>query len=482
MSWGHAALELEPDADERAIKRAYARRLRSTRPDEDPAAFQQLHEAYQAALAWAQYRAQWDDQGDGDDGHAGGEDSAGDAIDVATGQVETQHDPVREVDSGMAPPSLPPQRPATPLTETVERPLDVVAFAHRVVAAAAEGPPLEFERWLHLRPELWSLHDKPRVGDAVLELLLNIDAPIRMENFDALSRCFSWDEIGSGLDPHVANGCRQRLHRYWVVQPANTAWLAYFLHRPDAAVSAAQAKVQLAWLTRPWHRLRSLLTASIPGRVPVMRRMLTQLGITEVGQAPPPLRPAQVDFWLDLTRRDQINATKVQLVALRSLVCALAWLAVVGTIAVFDTPTHPTGPNHLVDFVGYGALTILLGGMLVLPLRRLMDWQSAPEAPQQRAKYLRLLLIPALLIVSLVIIHGFDQRVAGTLLAVPTLLLAVVRWWRRGNYELHFNGWLLLALWPLVKLAGLAIVIGEISLAMALLLWAIDAVKQVGRR
>jgi len=85
-------------------------------------------------------------------------------------------------------------------------------------------------------------------------------------------------------------------------------------------------------------------------------------------------------------------------------------------------------------------------------------------------------------IVSLVIIHGFDQRVAGTLLAVPTLLLAVVRWWRRGSYELHFNGWLLLALWPLVKLAGLAIMIGEISLAMALLLWAIDAVKQVGRR
>lgn len=482
MSWGHAALELEPDADERAIKRAYAKRLRSTRPDEDPAGFQQLHEAYQAALAWSQYRAQWDDEGDEDDEHIGGEDSAEDAIRFVPEQVETQHDPVLEVDSGMASPSLPPQRPATPLTETVEPPLDVATFAHRVVAAAVEGPPLEFERWLHLRPELWSLRDKPRVGDTVLELLLNLDAPIRMENFDALSRCFSWDEIGSGLDPHVANECRQRLHRYWVVQPANTAWLAYFLHRPDAPVTAAQAQVRLAWLTRPWHRLRSLLTASVPGRVPVMRRMLTQLGIAEVGQAPPPLQPAQVGFWLELTRRDQINATKVQVAALRSLVCALAWLAVFGTITVFDTPTHPTGPNHMVDVVGYGALTILVGGMLVLPLRRLMDWQSAPEAPQQRAKYLRLLLIPALVIVSLVIIHGFDQRVAGTLLAVPTLLLAVVRWWRRGNYELHFNGWLLLALWPVVKLGGLAIMIGEISLAMALVMWAIDAVKQAGRR
>ncbi|MGH8044073.1 MAG: J domain-containing protein, partial [Stenotrophomonas sp.] len=422
MSWGHAALELEPDADERAIKRAYARRLRSTRPDEDPAAFQQLHEAYQAALAWAQYRAQWDDEGDEDEGHPGGEDRAEDAIHIAPAQVETQHDPVREVDSGVASPSLPPQRPATPLTETVEPPLDVATFAQRVVAAAAEGPPLEFERWLHLRPELWSLRDKPRVGDTVLELLLNLDAPIRMENFDALSRCFSWDEIGSGLDPHLANECRQRLHRYWVVQPANTAWLAYFLHRPGAAVSEAQAQVRLAWLTRPWHRFRSLLTASVPGRVPVMRRMLAQLGITEAGQAPPPLQPAQVGFWLDLAQRDQINTTKVQVAALRSLVCALAWWMLIFGLDVFvPSPRPATGPHHMLNIAFGGALTILVGGMLVLPLRRLMDWQSAPETPQQRAKYLRLLLIPALVIVSLVIIHGFDQRVAGTLLAVPTL-------------------------------------------------------------
>ena len=43
---------LPPEADEREIKRAYARRLRTVRPDEDPAGFQQLHEMYQRALAW----------------------------------------------------------------------------------------------------------------------------------------------------------------------------------------------------------------------------------------------------------------------------------------------------------------------------------------------------------------------------------------------------------------------------------------------
>ncbi|MBO3276792.1 J domain-containing protein [Pseudomonas schmalbachii] len=50
-------LGLEEEADERAIKRHYARLLKSTRPDEDPAAFQALREAYEQALRWVQWRA-----------------------------------------------------------------------------------------------------------------------------------------------------------------------------------------------------------------------------------------------------------------------------------------------------------------------------------------------------------------------------------------------------------------------------------------
>jgi curved DNA-binding protein CbpA len=43
-------LGLPNDASETDIKRAYARKLRTTRPDDDPVAFQQLNDAYQAAL------------------------------------------------------------------------------------------------------------------------------------------------------------------------------------------------------------------------------------------------------------------------------------------------------------------------------------------------------------------------------------------------------------------------------------------------
>ena len=55
-------LDLTPEADERAVKRAYARLLKIHRPDEDAAAFQQLREAYESALAELRWRAQWEEE------------------------------------------------------------------------------------------------------------------------------------------------------------------------------------------------------------------------------------------------------------------------------------------------------------------------------------------------------------------------------------------------------------------------------------
>ncbi|HTU63682.1 MAG TPA: hypothetical protein VMF89_34700, partial [Polyangiales bacterium] len=50
-------LQIDPTHDARAIKTAYARLLRGTRPDDDAAAYQALREAYDRALDWAKRSA-----------------------------------------------------------------------------------------------------------------------------------------------------------------------------------------------------------------------------------------------------------------------------------------------------------------------------------------------------------------------------------------------------------------------------------------
>ncbi|RMP22112.1 DnaJ domain protein [Pseudomonas syringae pv. delphinii] len=60
-----SVLNIERDADERSIKRQYARLLKTTRPDDDPSAFQNLRDAYEQALSRARSRVDDEEEDDG---------------------------------------------------------------------------------------------------------------------------------------------------------------------------------------------------------------------------------------------------------------------------------------------------------------------------------------------------------------------------------------------------------------------------------
>lgn len=50
MMWWNI-LEVAPNADQKTIKQAYAKKLKQTRPDDNPEGFQALHSAYKQGLA-----------------------------------------------------------------------------------------------------------------------------------------------------------------------------------------------------------------------------------------------------------------------------------------------------------------------------------------------------------------------------------------------------------------------------------------------
>lgn len=180
-------LGLDEEADSTRIKRAYARLLRTHRPDEDPAAFQRLHEAYEACLEQARWRdTDMDAQFDLDApdeaaaiAHPAQQTSSDGAALPAQGTVDAPPAPGTE-DAGDGTPD-----PTFRLDTFLDEFLQAARIPHADIAA-----------WLRGHQDLYSVDNKALVADALPWRLLD-EPPLPSRVLAAVLHHFELDVVNA---------------------------------------------------------------------------------------------------------------------------------------------------------------------------------------------------------------------------------------------------------------------------------------------
>ena len=517
MSWALDWLQLPHDADERTIKRAYAARLKNTRPDSDPEGFQQLHEVYQAALAWSRYRgtfadADAEDTNDDADSRdalvASTTDTSADdapeddipdgayrtvltldALLAATGAPSTS---ASSLDTGNEDPRATesadarwPQTPAAdtrparsgppllPVDDTAE--LDIHALCAAIIEQACFGDVRSLMAWLHQRDELWSLQAKPRVGAHLIAILQTRLPPIGRDTFDALLGFFGLDQIGFGQDPYTLQILGERMQLVWEQQPARSDDLARRVTATTGVqVDRRQVERMLDMLRRPYRPMRALRDSAWPRRRLRVRALLQTLGYG-VHPLPADISGDQVAFWLMVSDRQRMTRLRATAALLHCAAAAvpLAFLAMlVAGLA---------GNAKSIEVLIYGVGAFVAGGLSLAALWTgwvsivaYLRWQGAPEEAIRSGPWLRLFWVPALALLAMVTTYVLDAPVPGTVIAVIAVMTALARYSSRRVSKFRHFGWVTVLSFVLARSALPSLTLGEFTVVGALLLWTLD--------
>lgn len=211
-------LGLDEDATERDVRRAYAVRLKKTRPDDDPVAFQALHEAYQACLDELRYRRECG--GAFDDG------SESDPGDVTPTEAPAPPGPrfaatvVPETDSDYAPPTAEEvlvaamdgadgEGAGSGDVYDAEEGFNLTAFLQALFEQCDTATPAELEAWLNQQPELYSISLKSLLTVPVLRAVVAREPVLRPPMLDAVAHFFGASQLGR--------------HDWWLVEQLDQA-------------------------------------------------------------------------------------------------------------------------------------------------------------------------------------------------------------------------------------------------------------------
>ncbi len=471
--WAFAELGLDADADVRAVKRAYAARLKTTRPDTDPEGFQRLHAAYQAALAAVQ----------ADDAPRA----------VAPPAKEVEPAPAHPAAAG-APADVPEEDAgeahATPALEA----FDADAFLAGCIEQLVRGEPDDVRRWLEAQPALWSLQLKGQLGYWLLNQLHERSPPVAEENLDALLGFFDLDHVLSGVDPDALAHLRSRLGFRRDLQPGRERSLGNRIFQARPVHDRHEPALRMMRQLRRPLRWAQVLAFSVPSRRALeMRHLVLALDDGDLDSLGDLIDLRQARFWLaagDASRQSKAR----RLVALARCLVAAACMGTVFGLVHWLTGDLP-GRATLAPAAGFGAATFgyALVGLYVaweawVAVAGYFNWQSAPDEVPTARPMLRLFWVPLLaalagLLSLLPAPHDALAMSAGSLAA----LTGLVRCFRRAGLRLNFGGWRLILVIPFLKgLAGLAALVVATSskalglglAATGLLLWSIDAWRQ----
>lgn len=469
-------LDLPDDADERAIKRAYAAKLKTTRPDEDPEGFQRLHEAYQAALAWVRSGPHdgdacdedWDDESDAPEHDA--DQDLGDAASVAGEPVHAPMHAAAHEDTG---PSV--TQTADPLVEDdagEASPEGTVVFDHDAFfdtcfQLAFDGVEGELRRWLDAQPILWSLAHKAQIGHWLLHAMHHRQPAMAPSRFDLLMDYFGLIDLRNGYDTYYLHRLRHRLQIAWELRTSQLRALAERTADEGTSVTSAVRQVRriVRDLSRPFDWPRALLSALMPMYPTAVRRFLYRLDLGRLDDLPPPIDPAQVAFWDAASDRSRLARERLAVVGTRvaayAAVVTLLYFGLAVLIGQGDSSVGavalggiPLASVALVSALAMGAAWGSWTGYALFSA-----WQAREDAPDERRPMLRRFTIPVLLALALAIVWiqpGGWVGAAGGLLLMSAALAAWARHRERSGPPLgrHLGYWRVFVLFVIVRTIG----------------------------
>lgn len=493
-------LDLPPDADERAIKRAYAAKLKTTRPDEDPEGFQRLHEAYQAALSWVRsgphdHEDAWGE--DADDWDKDAEERVDDAVSVAP-EPPGHAAPSAAAHEDAAPPVMQAVQGADGDDAQASPADDAVIFDHdgffdTCFQLAFDGAEGDLRRWLDAQPILWSLAHKAQIGHWLLQAMHHRQPPMAPSRFDLLMDYFGLIDLRNGYDAYYLQRLRHRLQIAWELRTSQLRALAERTADEGTSVVAAMRQTAriLRDLSRPFALWRALLSALMPMYPSAVRRFLYRLDHGHLDDLPSPIEPAQVAFWIAASDRSRLARQRLAVVGSRLLAYAvLATLLYFGLtlLAIPDYRSAGAGtwasiPLHHV--ATFAVSTMGLAWLLWTAYDLFATWQSREDAPDERQPMLRRFAIPALLAIALAIAWTMPDGWIGGAAGVLLMAAALAAWSRhreRSGPPLgrHLGYWRVFVAFVVVRTIGEhqgwmsdAGLFGAIA-GFALLIWAKD--------